>query len=242
MASLSLLPILRLSLALLLVAMASPAESLTCKSQDVTDSSSGMAYANCTDLPYLGAYLHYTYNAANSSLSVAFIAVSTGWISWAINPTAQGMVGAQALMALKTENGSVVAKTFNISSYHSIVESKLSFDVWNLKADVKNGTTRLFGSVTVPADATSLNQVWQVGDRVNGILPRIHSMEPDHKKSMGTLFLAANTTASAGGGGGVTPEVARTPTPASGAPGIQKAFSCALSMMSTLLLCLMGFR
>ncbi|PKI59176.1 hypothetical protein CRG98_020441 [Punica granatum] len=109
------------------------------------------------------------------------------------------MVGAQALMALKPASGPIVAKTYNISSYHSIVEGKLSFDVWDLKADESNGTMRLFGSVKVPKGATSLNQVWQVGSSVNGTQPRIHAMTPDNKNSKSTLDLTDTEPRVAGG-------------------------------------------
>lgn len=77
--------------------MASHSHSLTCTSQNLNKT-----YDTCTDLPTLGAQLHYTYHAKNSSLSVAFLAPATNsWIAWAINPTGDGMVGAQALLALK---------------------------------------------------------------------------------------------------------------------------------------------
>ena len=38
------------------------------------------------------------------------------------------MIGSQATMVLNID-GFVVAKTYNISGYHSMVESKLSFEV-----------------------------------------------------------------------------------------------------------------
>ncbi|OWM62754.1 auxin-induced in root cultures protein 12 [Punica granatum] len=241
MASLSLPLLLAVPFALVLMVAVTPAESLTCASQKVTESATGRAYTECADLPALGAYLHYTYNATNSSLSVAYLAASTGWISWAINPTLTGMVGAQALMALKPASGPIVAKTYNISSYHSIVEGKLSFDVWDLKADESNGTMRLFGSVKVPKGATSLNQVWQVGSSVNGTQPRIHAMTPDNKNSKSTLDLTDSTTAPTSGGGSTgVPEAAPAPTPTSEAPRILKVISGAL-LSSLSLWCGLGF-
>ncbi|XP_030472738.1 auxin-induced in root cultures protein 12-like [Syzygium oleosum] len=189
MASLSLL--LSLSLLPLLLPQAL---SLACTSQNLT--STGKLYTNCSDLPKLGAYLHYTYDASNSSLSVAYVAAPSpggAWVAWAINPVLTGMIGSQALMALRI-NGSVVAKTYNISGYHSIVESKLSFDVWDLSADEVNGTMRIFATVKVPEKAASVNQVWQVGGIVNGTHPSIHLLDPANKASVGTLELASSET------------------------------------------------
>ncbi|KAI4365766.1 hypothetical protein MLD38_021724 [Melastoma candidum] len=157
---------------------------------------SGRTYINCTHLPYLDATLHYTYDPANSSLSIAYVASPTtggAWIAWAINPTSTGMVGSQALIALKPTGGSaVVAKTFNVSSYSSIMASPLSFEVWDLAADEVNGTMLLFGSVKVPGSATSLNQVWQVGGAVDGSQPLIHPLSNGNRQSMGKLELAAS--------------------------------------------------
>ncbi|XP_010026010.2 auxin-induced in root cultures protein 12 [Eucalyptus grandis] len=150
-------------------------------------------YSNCTEYLHHKAALHYTFDPANSSLSLAFAATppsSGGWVAWAINPTSTGMVGAQALMALKTSTGSVVAKTFNISSHHSVVESELSFDVWDLSAhEASDGTMWLFA--TVKLCRRSLNLVWQVGGVVNGTRPGIHQMAFANKNAKATLELGA---------------------------------------------------
>ncbi|KAI4319290.1 hypothetical protein MLD38_032910 [Melastoma candidum] len=180
----------------------------TCATQAKT-LPSGRTYANCTDLPYLNATLHFTYDQANSSLSIAYIAAPApngAWVSWAINPTATGMVGAQAIIALKPSGGStVVVKTFNMSSYSSVVESPLSFDVWGLAADEADGNIRLFASVKVPVSATSLNQVWQVGGVVNGTRPRIHPLGNDNKQSTGKLELISSAAKAPSPGGGDAP-------------------------------------
>ncbi|KAI3418584.1 DOMON domain-containing protein [Psidium guajava] len=212
MASLSTLFCLSLLSLLLLLP---PALSLTCTSQKFTN----RLYANCSDLPQLGAYLHYTYNASNSSLSVAYVARPAdggAWVAWAINPTSTGMVGSQALMALRI-SGSVVAKTYNISGYHSIDESKLSFDVWDLSADEANGTMRIFAAVRVPEKAASVNQVWQVGGAVNGTHPSIHPRDVANKASMGTLELAS-TAGSAPGPSAPAPGPSKSGAPAGSAP------------------------
>ncbi|KAK4756539.1 hypothetical protein SAY87_006666 [Trapa incisa] len=197
---------LLLGLAILL-ALVDPAYSQTCTSQKF---SSNRLYANCSKLPKLGATLHYTYDASNSTLDIAYTATPASggaWVSWAINPTKTGMIGSQALMALKLSNGSVVAKTYNIANYSSIVESKLSFDVWNLTAEASNGSMIIFATVKVPG--TSLNQVWQIGGAVDGTSPSIHPLEQDNKESTSKLELV-----SAGQNGtALTPTPTPTPTP-----------------------------
>lgn len=215
------------------LSLLSPSLALTCSPQPSFPNKKN--YSSCTLLPYLNATLHFTFDHANSSLSLAFSAArpsSGGWVAWAINPTSTGMVGAQALMALKTSTGSVVAKTFNISSYHSIVESKLSFDVWDLSADeTAGGTMRLFASVKVPAGATSLNQVWQVGSAVDGTRPKIHDMTDANKNSKEGLQLLGAESGPAPAPA-PAPALVQAPAPASGVSRIGEGSNGAFSVLS----------
>ncbi|KAF8006797.1 hypothetical protein BT93_K0956 [Corymbia citriodora subsp. variegata] len=205
MTSLSLL----LSVSLLSLFL-SPAICLTCTSQKFTNK----VYANCIDLPQLGAYLHYTYNTSNSSLAIAYLAAPAPfgeWVSWAINPVGTGMIGAQALMALKLNGGSLVAKTYNCNSYMAITESKLSFEVWDLSADQANGMMRVFASVKVPKNATSVNQVWNVGGAVIRNQPQVHPLAPANRLAKGKLMLVSSQN-----GGGMGSATAPAPGPSSG--------------------------
>ncbi|KAK8674350.1 hypothetical protein V6N13_112642 [Hibiscus sabdariffa] len=149
-------------------------------------------YSNCTELPTLNSTLHFTYNATNSSLSIAFSAPPSkpnGWIAWAVNPTGTGMAGAQTLLAFKA-NGSMVVKTYNISSYSSIVEGKLSFDVWDLEAESdKDGKMVIYGSVKVAASTEKLNQVWQVGPGMADGGPMKHDFGKANLAAVGELQL-----------------------------------------------------
>ncbi|KAL6988322.1 hypothetical protein U1Q18_014073, partial [Sarracenia purpurea var. burkii] len=66
--------------------------------------SNNKLYDNCSDLSRESSFLRGTCDSAASSLSAAFVATPAkpdGWISWAIDPTGTGMVGAQALTAVK---------------------------------------------------------------------------------------------------------------------------------------------
>ncbi|XP_031255661.1 cytochrome b561 and DOMON domain-containing protein At3g25290-like [Pistacia vera] len=182
----------------------SPALSQTCKSQKLTNNN---VYSHCLDLPTLASYLHFSYDSTNRSLSVAFVATpsnSNGWIAWAINPTGTGMAGAQSLVASKDSTGAVTVKTYNISSYSSVVPEKLSFEVWDTSADESGGFMRLYGKVKVPeelAKAGKVNQVWQMGPGVgaNGMLEK-HDFAPANLNARATLDLSgAQSTAGSTG-------------------------------------------
>ncbi|KAK4845813.1 hypothetical protein QYF36_009381 [Acer negundo] len=170
----------------------SPVLSLTCTSQKFTNNN---LYSHCLDLPTLSSFLHYTYDSSNTSLSVAFVATpsaSTGWIAWAINPTGTGMAGAQSLVAYKDSKGVMTVKTYNISGYNSVKESKLLFDVWDMTADESGGSMRIFGKIKLPADlakAGKVNQIWQVGPSVDAGMLTKHDFLAANLGAKGTLDL-----------------------------------------------------
>ncbi|KAI3801176.1 hypothetical protein L1987_29280 [Smallanthus sonchifolius] len=179
---------------------------LTCTTQKFTNNK---LYNHCNDLPHLNSYLHWSLDASKNTLSVAFLAppsTAGGWISWAINPTGDGMAGAQALLAYKASNGSMVVKTYNISSYSSIVEGKLGFDVTDKRAEYSDGVMKIFATVVLPGKGvTVVNQVWQVGPSVSpdGI-PARHAFQPANLGAKGRLDLLSGESSGGGGGGSVT--------------------------------------
>lgn len=192
----------------------SPAVSQTCKSQTF---SGDKTYPHCLDLPELKAFLHYSYDAANATLAVVFSAPPSkpgGWIAWAINPKATGMVGSQTLVAYKDpENGVAIVKTLNISSYSSLIPSKLAFDVWDMKAEVAatgEARLRIFARIKIPADLAAkgkVNQVWQVGPELGpgGMIGK-HAFDPPNLVSKGPLDLNGDNSGGviSGGGEGVS--------------------------------------
>ncbi|GFY99423.1 auxin-responsive family protein [Actinidia rufa] len=187
------------------VSLISQSQSLTCTSQKFTNNK---LYEYCADLSQLSSYLHWTYDSSTSSLSVAFVAApakTDGWISWAINPTATGMAGSQALVAFKDSNGSMTVRTYNISSYSSIVPSNLSFAVTEMAADSSGGMMRIFATVILPEKgATTVNQVWQVGPSLtDGVLDK-HEFQPANLNSKGTLDLLKGVSTAGTGGGSRT--------------------------------------
>jgi len=162
----------------LIGSLISQAQSLTCSSQTFPKRS----FAHCEDLPELGAFLHWTHDPKNSSLSIAFIATpphEEGWVAWAVNPTHTGMIGAQALIASQS-GGTPSVRTFNISSYSVVLPShSLSFPVWDVAAECSQEQFTIFATVKVPEKTKSLNQVWQVGPGVNphSGIPKVHAFD-----------------------------------------------------------------
>ncbi|BFG39738.1 hypothetical protein CerSpe_260120 [Prunus speciosa] len=179
-----------------LALLVSPAQAATCTAQAFNNNK---LYSSCTDLPVLSSYLHWTYDTSNSSMSIAFVCTpsqSDGWVAWGINPTSTKMAGAQILLAYNTDSGIPTVKTFNISSYTSLVPGKLSFDIGNISSEFSNGTFKIFAAVKVPKNEKSVNQVWQVGPRVNQTsgFPDKHDIVGPNLESFQTLSLAANPT------------------------------------------------
>lgn len=214
------------TLAVMIVVLSiSAAHSQKCSSQTLK---SKIKFESCVDLPTLKSSLHYTYNATNSSMSVAFVAAPAkpeGWIAWAINPTAQLMAGAQALLAFKSNN-KVIVKTYDVVSYSNVTESKLSFETWDLSGEaLGDGNLVIYGSMKVPDNVDNLNQVWQVGGEVADGKPKKHEFQQDNLKSTAKLDLLKSTStspapspapssspaAAAGGGGSSSPSLKISP-------------------------------
>ncbi|KAL3531055.1 hypothetical protein ACH5RR_010377 [Cinchona calisaya] len=191
--------LLIISVALLFFSLLiSPSQSANCSSQTF---SNNKLYTHCNDLPTLNSYLHYTYDSAQSTLSVAFIAPppkSTGWIAWAINPTGNGMLGAQSLIAFRNSTGEMTVKTYNITTY-AIQESRVWFTVNESTAEYSGGVMRLFATLVLPEKGkTSVNHVWQVGASVTNGVPDKHDFQPANLNAKGTLDLLSGETNSAG--------------------------------------------
>ncbi|XP_076886057.1 cytochrome b561 and DOMON domain-containing protein At4g12980-like [Bidens hawaiensis] len=168
-----------------LLLLISPAHSITCSSQKFSNN----LYINCTDLPTLKASLYWNHVAKTSSLSIAFVAPPSkpdGWIAWAINPKGTGMAGSQALVAFKDSKGSMTLKTYNISSYSSIVEGNR---VLNSRAEYSAGTMKIHATVKLPKTMKEFNHVWQVGGAVVDGMPVKHEFQPENLNAKGKLQL-----------------------------------------------------
>lgn len=99
------------------------------------------------------------------------------------------MAGSQALIAFKDSNGSMTVKTYNISSYSSIVNGKISFEVPESSAEYSGGSMKIFAKLKLPETMTKVNHVWQVGGSVTKGMPGKHEFLPENLQSTGKLQL-----------------------------------------------------
>ncbi|KAF0898152.1 hypothetical protein E2562_001800 [Oryza meyeriana var. granulata] len=191
-------------LSLLLLAAPAPARVAAagggCAAERFT---SNRVYAACSDLPHLGAAVHWTYDAAASSLSMAFVATppsSGGWVAWGLNPTGSGMAGTQALVALP-KGGGYEVQTYDIEGTTLGSPGKLKYPTSDLAAELgSDGRVRIFGTLTLQNGTGEVNQVWQVGAVSDGAMMP-HAMEKENMAAKGKLNLVTGATTSSGGGG-----------------------------------------
>ncbi|OEL20278.1 Auxin-induced in root cultures protein 12 [Dichanthelium oligosanthes] len=163
------------------------------------------SYAHCAALPYLGARLHWTHDARTGSLSVAFVAKpagagGAGWVSWAINPTGDGMKGAQALVAFRPAPSAPCAvRTYNVTGYGPFTANStaIAFKATDLAADESGGEVRLYGKLQLAPGTQVVNQVWQVGSDVTGGAPVKHAFAKENLEAKGKLQLSGAALAMA---------------------------------------------
>ncbi|XP_074272761.1 cytochrome b561 and DOMON domain-containing protein At5g47530-like [Silene latifolia] len=157
-------------------------------------------YKTCNDLPELNSYLYWTYDSVAGTADIAFRATgvnpSSNWVAWALNPTGQGMTGAQSLVALQNSSGVMYAYTSDVQGYATtLAKSSLSFQVEKLTA-MSRGNKEIIIMATIKPPKTTVNQVWQVGP-VSGGTPGQHPLLTANKKSSATInFLSGQTTSS----------------------------------------------
>ncbi|KAM7263555.1 hypothetical protein ACFE04_001238 [Oxalis oulophora] len=95
-------------------------------------------------------------------------------------------------------NGSLSVNTYNLTSYTTITQSKLSFDVWDLKAEENkaDGSVVIYGSMKVPGNPEKLNHLWQVGSKVDNGVPVKHDLAPANVNAKAVLNLVSNSSSS----------------------------------------------
>ncbi|GER52871.1 auxin-responsive family protein, partial [Striga asiatica] len=159
---------------------------------------SNQIFSTCIDLPILNSHLHWNYDTSARTLNIAYrhTGISPSrWIAWALNPTGQGMVGAQALVAHQRPDGSMRAYTSPVTSYQTrLQEGNLGFPVSDLSATYSEGEMVIFA--TLRLDNFSLggkvNQVWQEGP-VSGGFPGMHQTTGANMQSVGSLDLLSGS-------------------------------------------------
>ncbi|XP_062194937.1 auxin-induced in root cultures protein 12-like [Phragmites australis] len=241
-----------LHLALLLYLLVSPAAAGACAGEKFP---AGKTYETCEDLPKLGASLHWTYDASKNTLSMAFVAApaaSNGWVAWGLNPTGEGMAGAQALVALKGSGSSALTvKTYNITGYVPLggASTPIAFPATDLAADAgSGGKIRLYSKLQLHKGMKAVNHVWQVGSSVTGGAPDKHAFGADNLASKSKLVLAGKAPASSpapapapeAGSGGSDSGAASQVAPSAG-KSASAAAAAGVSAPALLALALVGF-
>lgn len=167
--------------------------------------SSNRLFESCNDLPVLDSFLHYTYDSSSGNLQIAYrhTKLTFGkWVAWAVNPTSNGMVGSQAIVAYPQSDGTIRAYTSPISSYQtSLQEGGLSFNVSELSATYQNNEMVIFATLNLPlANGATINTVWQDGS-LSGNNPLSHPTSGNNIRSVSNLNLVSGASASAARGG-----------------------------------------
>ncbi|KAJ1290276.1 hypothetical protein BS78_02G230900 [Paspalum vaginatum] len=192
----------------------------------------GRSYAHCAALPSLGATLHWTYDAKTGWLLVAFSAAEpagangAGWVAWAVNPTGDGMKGAQALVAFKNASSSSYAvATYNVTGYGPLGGGRptpIAYKTADLAADESGGRVRLYGKLQLAPGVDEVNHIWQVGSAVVNGAPAKHAFAKDNLDAKGKLVLS-----------GAALTAAPAPSPAAGAAPAAKGGGGAGASSST---------
>ncbi|KAL2474528.1 Cytochrome b561 and DOMON domain-containing protein [Abeliophyllum distichum] len=162
-------------------------------------------YTTCNSLPVLNSFLHWNYHQSNNSVDIAYRhtgVTSSDWVVWSLNPTGQGMDGAQCLVAFRNSSGNVRAYTSPVSGYSTqLQEGPLSFRVPRISAEFTNNQMVIYASIELPSGSTSFNQVWQNG-QVSGDIPQRHLTNGDNMRSVGTIDFVSGLTSETGAIGG----------------------------------------
>lgn len=156
---------------------------------------SNQMFTSCSDLPYLNSFLHWNYNPSTKIAKIAYRhtkIASTRWVAWAINPTAQGMVGSQALVAYQKSDGTMRVYTSPVTSYQTqLQQGDLSFNVSDLSATYLNNEFTIFATLNLDKfNSTILNHLWQEGP-LSGDSPAMHDTSGVNTQSAGALRLVS---------------------------------------------------
>lgn len=163
---------------------------------------SNQIFRSCNDLPHLNSFLHWNYDQSTKTVKIAYRhsgVSSSSWVAWAINPTGQGMVGSQALVAFQRSDGTMRAYTAPVSVYRTqLQQGDLSFPVSDLTATYARNEIIIFATLRLDNLSSTVNQVWQEGP-VSGDAPAMHPTSGPNVQSMGTLNLLSGETQSTSG-------------------------------------------
>ncbi|KAF6161917.1 hypothetical protein GIB67_014119 [Kingdonia uniflora] len=184
-----------------LVSLVFSSSAQTCKNQ-VFKSNKG--FTACNDLPVLNSFLHWTYEASNRTVDLAFRysgTTASKWVVYALNPSSTGgMIGAQSLVAFEQENGVVKAYTSSVTGFDTtLAEGNLSFRVPSLSAEITSTEITIYATLVLPGTSTKINHVWQEGPVQTGNVLSMHTQDTAHTTSMGNIDFQSGVSSSSGG-------------------------------------------
>ncbi|KAA8524813.1 hypothetical protein F0562_011236 [Nyssa sinensis] len=162
-------------------------------------------FSKCNDLPVLNSFLYWNYHPTTGTVDIAYrhsSVTSSQWVTWALNVDKSGMIGAQCLVACQNTSGQVHVYTSPVTVYDTTMPAgALSFNVWNLSAELINNEMIIYATLELPNSRTRFNQVWQDGP-IRGNIPGKHATSGANMRSSGTVdFSSTQTGASPSGGG-----------------------------------------
>ncbi|KAL8032976.1 hypothetical protein ABFX02_13G133100 [Erythranthe guttata] len=165
-------------------------------------------FKSCNDLPQLNSFLHWNYDQPANTVKIAYRQTGVSgrqWVAWAINPSGQGMAGAQALVAYQKSDGNITAYTSPVTSYQTqLAQGDLSFPVSDLTATYSKNEMIIFATLKLDNLSSTVNHVWQSGP-LSGDSPATHPTSGPNLQSMGSLnLLSGETKASSGSVNSVT--------------------------------------
>uniref|UniRef100_A0A0D9VQN8 DOMON domain-containing protein n=1 Tax=Leersia perrieri TaxID=77586 RepID=A0A0D9VQN8_9ORYZ len=156
----------------------------------------GRSYQRCSNLPVLGATLHWTYHAENGTADIAFRApqTSSGWVAWGINTqNGTGMVGSSVFIASQL-NGTAATSVITtvLESFRpSLRNGTLGFGVpAPPAAEYTAGAYTIYATVALPGNATTQNTVWQAGPVRGGAIAMHPTTGPNLKSTKRHDFLS----------------------------------------------------
>ncbi|WCJ37470.1 Cytochrome b561 and DOMON domain-containing protein At5g35735 [Euphorbia peplus] len=179
---------------LVLISISHLSSAQTCTSYTF---SSNQVFQQCSDLPVLNSFLHWTYHPTNLTADIAFRKTgssTTNWVVWSLNPSGQRMLGSQALVAFHS-SGVPTAYTTRIDSMAPAMQNQtLSFGVSNIRAEYSssNGEMIIFATLQLDNSLISTNQVWQEGP-MSGTSFGTHPMGVN-QGSVGTIDFSTGAT------------------------------------------------
>ncbi|KAI3456552.1 hypothetical protein Pfo_013215 [Paulownia fortunei] len=163
---------------------------------------SNQIFSFCSDLPYLNSFLHWNYDRSAKTVKIAYRHTgvsSSRWVAWAINPSGQGMVGAQALVAFQKSDGTMRAYTAPVTGYQTqLQQGDLSFPVSDLTATYARNEMIIFATLKLDNLSSTVNQVWQEGP-LSGDSPAMHPTTGPNVQSIGNLNLLSGGTGTTAG-------------------------------------------